>query len=286
MAIKKYYSLAKNGNTADIYIYGDITSRPWVESDVSSYGLAKELELLEAEQINCYINSYGGEVAEGLAIYNQLKRHPAKVTTICDGFACSAASVIFMAGDERIMGEASLLMIHNAWTYTSGNSEELRKQADDLDTITQASINAYLSCVNIEEAALKQLLDEETWILPADAVAMAFATGVSEEEPGLQASQSVKQKVIETLAKKTGGPVFKIDLSDNVKQALGDLKKEMQEQLDEIKKQACRSNVPESEENVPETTENVPETDGKVPEPQGEESNLLKNLVAALSQKG
>ncbi len=279
MAIKKYYSLAKNGNTADVYIYGDITSWPWLESDVSSYGLAKELELLEAEQINCYINSYGGEVAEGLAIYNQLKRHPAKVTTICDGFACSAASVVFMAGDERLMGEASLLMIHNAWTYTSGNSEELRKQADDLDTITQASINAYMSCVKIEAATLKQLLDEETWILPVDAVDMGFATGVSEEEQGMQASQSVKQKVIETLAKKQGGPVFKIDLSDNVKQVLDDMKKEMQEQLDEIKKQARRSNVPE-------TTENVPETDGKVPEPQGEESNLLKNLVAALSQKG
>lgn len=286
MAIKKYYSLVKNGNAADIYIYGDITSWPWIESDVSSYGLAKELELLEAEQINCYINSYGGEVAEGLAIYNQLKRHPAKVTTICDGFACSAASVVFMAGDERLMGEASLLMVHNAWTYTSGNSEELRKQADDLDTITQASINAYMACVNIEEAALKQLLDEETWILPADAVAMAFATGVSEEEPGLQASQSIKQKVVKMLAKKVAGPVFKIDLSDNVKQLLDDLKKEMQEQLDEIKKQACRSNVPESEENVPETTENVPETDGKVPEPQEEGSNLLKSLVAALSQKG
>ena len=99
MAIKKYYSLAKNGDAIDVYIYGDITSWPWDESDVSSYGLAKELELTEAEQINCYINSYGGEVAEGLAIYNQLKRHPAKVTTICDGFACSAASVIFMAGE-------------------------------------------------------------------------------------------------------------------------------------------------------------------------------------------
>ncbi|MDN5289860.1 MAG: ATP-dependent Clp protease, protease subunit [Anaerophaga sp.] len=290
MAIKKYYSLVKNGNAADIYIYGDITSWPWIESDVSSYGLAKELELLEAEQINCYINSYGGEVAEGLAIYNQLKRHPAKVTTICDGFACSAASVVFMAGDERLMGEASLLMVHNAWTYTSGNSEELRKQADDLDTITQASINAYMACVNIEEAALKQLLDEETWILPADAVTMSFATGVAKEEPGLQASQSIKQKVVKMLAQKADGsvfkPVLKISTSNNVKQLLDDLKKEMQEQLDEIKKQACRSNVPESEENVPETTENVPETDGKVPEPQEEGSNLLKSLVAALSQKG
>lgn len=286
MAIKKYYSLVKSGNTADVYIYGDITSWPWLENDVSSYGLAKELELLEAEQINCYINSYGGEVAEGLAIYNQLKRHQAKVTTICDGFACSAASVVFMAGDERIMGDASLLMIHNAWTYTSGNSEELRKQADDLDIITQASINAYLACVNIDEAELKKMLDEETWILPADAVAMEFATGIAKEETGMQASQSVKQKVAKTLAQKTDGPILKINLSDNVKQVLDDLKKETQEQLEEIKKQICEQNITQSKQNVPEAEENIPENNENVPEQQEEESSLLKNLVAALSQKG
>ena len=68
-----------------------------------------------------------------------------KVTTICDGFACSAASVIFMAGDERIINEASLLMIHNAWTYANGNATELRKAAEALDKITQASVNAYVS---------------------------------------------------------------------------------------------------------------------------------------------
>ena len=121
---KKYFQLTQNNNEVDIQIYGDITSWEWLESDVSSYTLSKQIEELECDQINVYINSYGGEVAEGLAIYNQLKRHKAKVKTVCDGFACSAASVVFMAGDERIMSTASLLMIHNAWTrvcllYTS-----------------------------------------------------------------------------------------------------------------------------------------------------------------------
>lgn len=197
--MKKYYQLIQNGTTADIYIYGDITSFPWYENDVSSYGLARELEMLEAENINCYINSYGGEVAEGFAIYNQLKRHSAKVTTICDGFACSAASVIFMAGDERVMNSASLLMIHNAWSYANGNAEELRKQADDLEVITQASINAYMQSVNISEQDLKALLDAESWILPADAVSMGFATSIVDEPESNQASQSVKNQMVAKL---------------------------------------------------------------------------------------
>ena len=105
---KKYFQLTQNNNEVDIQIYGDITSWEWLESDVSSYTLSKQIEELECDQINVYINSYGGEVAEGLAIYNQLKRHKAKVKTVCDGFACSAASVVFMAGDGRIMSTASL----------------------------------------------------------------------------------------------------------------------------------------------------------------------------------
>ena len=146
---KKYYQLAQTEQTADLTIYGDITSWRWMESDVSAYSLSQELDALDVDTINVYINSYGGEVAEGLAIYNALRRHKAKIRTVCDGFACSAASVIFMAGDERIMNAASLLMIHNAWSYASGNAEALRKQAEDLDTITQGSINAYMAHVNI-----------------------------------------------------------------------------------------------------------------------------------------
>lgn len=175
----KYYQLNTNGKEADVYIFGDITSWEYFENDVSSYTLSKELQSLDVDTINIHINSYGGEVAEGLAIYNMLKNHKAKIKTFCEGFACSIASVIFMAGDERVMNEASLLMIHNAWMYTAGNANQLRKDADDLDVITQASIAAYMSKVNIAEKKLKELLDAETWILPTDALEMGFATSIT-----------------------------------------------------------------------------------------------------------
>lgn len=178
--MKKYYALEQEGNAASVTIYGDITSWPWLESDVSAYLLSKQIDGIEADTIDVYINSYGGEVAEGLAIYNALKRHRAKVVTHCDGFACSAASVVFMAGDERIMGEASLLMIHNAWSYTSGNADDLRKAADDLDTISRAAAEAYRASVSIDDDTLDRMLAEESWIAPQDAVNMGFATGIED----------------------------------------------------------------------------------------------------------
>lgn len=199
--MKKYYSLVVENREASIIIYGDITSWEWLDSDVSSYTLSKEIEGLDVDVINVYINSYGGEVAEGLAIYNNLKRHKAKIKSYDDGFACSSASIIFMAGDERIMSNSSLLFIHNAWTYAAGNANQLRKEADNLDVITQASINAYLNNVNITEDELKALLDDETWISPAKALEMGFATSVVNDSSGKNPSQSVKKNLTELILK-------------------------------------------------------------------------------------
>lgn len=201
--MKKFYQLVNQGTSADLYIYGDITSWPWLESDVDAYSLTNELAALEGvNEINVYINSYGGEVAEGLAIYNALRRHSAKVTTICDGFACSIASVIFMAGDSRVMNSASLLMIHNPWTYTAGNAEELRKEAEDLDKIAEASYNAYLEHINIDRDALKELLDAESWLTPAEALEMGFATSIQAEAQNNKASQSVKKQMAAKMLQK------------------------------------------------------------------------------------
>ena len=197
--MNKYYALTTNGRTADIYIFGDITSWDWLESDVSSYTLSKELQGLDVDVINVHINSYGGEVAEGLAIYNMLKNHKAKVNTICDGFACSIAAVIFMAGDERIMNSASLLMVHNAWTLTAGNAAELRKQADDLEVINQSTMEAFKAHVNISDDELKTLLDNESWLSPQEALEKGFATSIKASENNENPSQSVKNKVIEML---------------------------------------------------------------------------------------
>lgn len=193
---RKYFALEKTKQTATITIYGDICSWAWEEfGEMSAQILSKQLEALgDVNEINVYINSYGGEVAEGLAIYTALRRHKAKVRTFCDGFACSIASVIFMAGDERIMNEASLLMIHNAWTSTSGNAAELRKQAEDLDKITQASVEAYKAHSSLKEAEIKALMDAETWILPSEALSYGFATSVEKTEKA-NTSQNAKAKL-------------------------------------------------------------------------------------------
>ena len=191
--------MEKAGQTATINIYGDITSWPWFEGDVSAVNLSKQLEALgDVDQIDVYVNSYGGEVAEGLAIYNALRRHKAKVRTVCDGFACSIASVIWMAGDERVMNESSLLMIHNAWTYAAGNAEELRKQAEDLEKITQASVEAYKAHSSLSEEEIKALMDAETWILPEEALEYGFATTIDKTEVK-NASQNAFMKLFEII---------------------------------------------------------------------------------------
>lgn len=199
-----FYQLTNiNEDSAELYIYGDITSYKWYEEDVCCYDLAKELTALEGKNLTVRINSYGGEVAQGLAIYNLLKSYSGEVTTLCDGFACSAASVVFMAGTKRIMPRSSLLMIHNAWTWASGDADDLRKKADDLEKITQPSIEIYKSVSSLDEEEIKKMMDEETWITADEALSYGFATEISEEaamqsiEDGILAKTVFKNKQLE-----------------------------------------------------------------------------------------
>lgn len=192
----RYYTmeLQPGGKAADVLIYGDITSFRWLESDVSGYSFAGDLQALGAvDEITVHINSYGGEVSEGFAIYNILRNHPARVTTVCDGFACSAASVIFMAGERRIMNPASALWIHNVQSCESGDARKLRKAADDAELLTEASKTAYTSAgLNITDEELSAMMDEETWIMPEDALAMGFATEIAAQEESDRPTQSAK----------------------------------------------------------------------------------------------
>lgn len=195
----KYYSLEVFNRTADLVIYGDITSWPWKDGDVSAYNLSKKLAELDVDEINVCINSYGGEVAEGLAIYNALLNHSATINTRVDGFACSIASVIFMAGERRVMNDASMLMIHNAWTCARGNAQQLRKAADDAEKITNASIKAYMARIGIEEEELRALMDAETFLDSDEAVNMGFATEktvIEAEKPSQNARKAVMMRII------------------------------------------------------------------------------------------
>jgi ATP-dependent protease ClpP protease subunit len=187
--------MAVTGREADVVIFGDITSWPWEESDVSSYNLRQEIAGLDVDTIHVHINSYGGECAEGLAITNALLQHPAKVITYVDGFACSAASIILMAGERRVAAKCSNVLVHPASSGMWGNASDLRREADNLDAITQQSVNAYLSRISKSREELLALMEEERFLTPEEALEWGFVTEVQDLFGSDQPTQSVRELV-------------------------------------------------------------------------------------------
>ncbi len=191
-------------NTLDLYIYGDVMEDGYdwwtdeiIESETSANHFREELEKYpNVVQINLYINSYGGSVFEGTAIYNQLKRHPAHKTVYVDGFACSIASVIAMAGDEIVMPKNTMMMIHNAWMGAMGNAAELRKAADDLETINAAGRQAYLLKAGgkLDEGTLATMMDAETWLTAEECIRYGLADRFAEEDADLSRSAAMLKK--------------------------------------------------------------------------------------------
>lgn len=190
-----------NAGTLDIYIYGDVEgdSYDWwtdevIESETSANHFRDELaKYPNATQINIYINSYGGSVFEGTAIYNQLRRHPAHKTVYIDGFACSVASVIAMAGDEIVMPRNALMMIHNMWMSAVGNAAELRKAADDLDVINAAGRGAYLAKAGdkLPEEKLVEMMDAETWLTAEDCITYGLADRLADQDADMKNAAEV-----------------------------------------------------------------------------------------------
>jgi len=150
-----------NTTEAELLVYGDIGDSWWGES-VTALSVVQQLQALPGNttQINVRINSYGGSVSDGIAIYNALKRHRARVVVTVDGVAMSSASLIAMAGDEIQMPATSLLMIHAPWGVAQGNAQDMRVMADVLDTYAQAMAGAYANKTGKPNADMLALLSD------------------------------------------------------------------------------------------------------------------------------
>lgn len=149
-----------------------------------------ELKEYKDQHVHLRINSPGGEIVEGSAIYNALSRHPGGVTVHIDALAASMASVIAMAGNPVYMADNALLMIHNPWTLAAGEAKDLRKQADLLDTMKSNLIRAYKKKSGLEEKEIAKLMDEETWLDATEAAALGFIDAI---EDGVPAAASAKE---------------------------------------------------------------------------------------------
>ena len=180
-------------NDTELFIYGEIRKKDlWDmflgddDTRTGAFEFKDALAEVDTPNLTVRINSMGGSVSEGLAIYNLLNDFKGNVTTIVDGFACSAASVVFMAGDKRIVPESGLLMIHNAWGVAEGDSNAMKKYAEDLEVMTQPRVNIYVSKNRIEERKDKKMMNVETWITSQEALELGFATTIEKDDDARQ----------------------------------------------------------------------------------------------------
>lgn len=179
---KKYFSIrAKGAQTAEIFIYEQIGKDYWDDSGVGAKQFAQDLKALgDIDKIILRINSPGGSVFEGLAIYNTLNAHSAEKEVHIDGIAASIASVIAMVGDPVIMPENALLMIHDPTGLVMGDAEDMRKMAETLDKVKDSILSAYASKTQLSSAEIAQLMSEETWMSAEEAVHYGFADQIAE----------------------------------------------------------------------------------------------------------
>lgn len=163
-------------STADLYLYDDIGMWGTTANDFK-----EQLLSLKSDKINVYINSNGGEVDAGLAIYNLLRRHSAQKTIHIDGIAASMASVIAMAGDKVVMPRTALMFVHKPWTMAAGNADDLRKTADDLNAWESALVAAYTAKTGKTAEFISDMLREERLLSAEEAVELGFADEIDEQ---------------------------------------------------------------------------------------------------------
>lgn len=179
-----WFEVMVKASIGEIYIYGEITDFKWMDEDVTPTDIKKELDKLkDVDTINVYVNSPGGGVFAGLAIYNELKRVNKPVTAYIDGLAASIASLIVLAADKVVMPFNAIFMIHNPWTCVCGAAKDLREVADRLDKLSDnVLVETYARKTGLDKDKIKKMLDDETWLSGEEAVELGFADELIEEQ--------------------------------------------------------------------------------------------------------
>lgn len=193
-------------SASEIFIYGDIGESWWSES-VSAAQFVKDIGAIDSTEITIRINSIGGSVPDGIAIYNAIKRHKATTTTVIDGLAASISSLIALAGDKVEMAENATMMIHAPWTYAAGNSAELRDTADLLDTWAAAMATSYAAKTGKTTAEIMALMTDgkDHWYTAAEAKDFGLVDSIITALP---------------ISASAAGPVFDLGRFRNVPAAL------------------------------------------------------------------
>lgn len=226
---KTWYEIKAAANTAEVQIYDEIGG--W---GITAKQFIKDFNNIKAKNITLRINSPGGSVWDGNAIYNAIKRFDGNVSVKIDGLAASMASVIALAGSSVEMADNAFMMIHNPWSFSIGDAEAMRKDADLLDKIAKNMVAIYAAKTGLSDTEVTDMMSEETWMTAQEAIDFGF---VDSSYQGLEAAASFDlnkyqfKHVPETFNKaggdKTVDPALAItpslELSEEQKAAIGEL---------------------------------------------------------------
>jgi len=179
-----------------ISMYDVIGEDYWSGGGVTAKRISAALRAIGSNDVVVKINSPGGDMFEGIAIYNLLRAHPAKVTIDVLGWAASAASIIAMAGDEIRMGLGSFMMVHNAWGVVVGNRHDMRDAATLFDGFDSAITDIYQARTGLKRAEITKLMDSETFMGASDAVTNKFADLVDEAMSGNAGTKNTSDRSI------------------------------------------------------------------------------------------
>lgn len=187
---------AADDSDTTISMYEVIGEDWWSGGGVTAKRISAALRSIGNKDITVKINSPGGDMFEGIAIYNLLRGHPAKVTVEVLGWAASAASIIAMAGDEIRMGLGTFMMVHNAWGVVVGNRHDMRESATLFDGFDAALADIYEARTGMKRAEIEKLMDAETFMGPSEAVKNGFADLVDDEiQAKADASAQVRPEI-------------------------------------------------------------------------------------------
>lgn len=188
--------MAKSAKRAEILIYGPIGPEFWGD-EVSAANFAEMLkEIGDVAELDVRVNSPGGDVFDGVAIYRQLVEHKAKITMHIDGIAASAASFIAMAGDRIIMAEAGVMMIHDAWSFAVGDAAEFRRVADRLDLVSQTIAEIYAARAGKTATEIRDKMRAETWFSAKEALDFGLVSEIADNKAQTPAIENEAEIVV------------------------------------------------------------------------------------------
>lgn len=202
---------------------------------ITARSINSRLKTMQNKDIEVIINSGGGDVFEGIAIYNLLKEYEGKITVKIIGLAASAASIIALAGDEVFISKNAFFMIHNAWMGAFGNRHDFLAFAEFLEPFDEAIAKTYADFTGLKLEVVKDMMDRETWLSGEKAVEMGFCTDTTKEDLKIENKnkETIMAHKLDVILAKTGMP-----------------RSERRKSIKELKKQISTQNATSNKQNA------------------------------------